>query len=98
MLNFGGSVDATSATSPASAAHRIPAIHATLRDHQVKKDRPFFTRTKLYYYQPNGPFLMTVFDLIQDWVLRKKHELDSLRLAGDVTGLQKQLDENETFR
>jgi hypothetical protein len=41
---------------------------------------------------------MIVFDLIQDWVLRKKHELDSLRLAGDVTGLQKQLDENETFR
>jgi hypothetical protein len=68
MLNFGGSVDVTSLSSPASvAAHRIPAIHATIRDHQ-------------------------------DWVLRKKRELDSLRLAGDVTGLQKQLDENSTFR
>jgi hypothetical protein len=46
MLNFGGSVDATSATSPASAAHRIPAIHATLRDHQVKKDGHFLLEQK----------------------------------------------------
>ena len=36
--------------------------------------------------------------LLQDWVLRKKRELDSLRIAGDVSALQKQLDENLTFR
>ena len=35
MLNFGGSMDVSSSASPATAAHRIPAIHAAVRDHQV---------------------------------------------------------------
>ena len=33
-----------------------------------------------------------------DWVLRKKRELSSLSLDGDVKGLRRQLDEHEGFR